>query len=232
MEPKTREILQAPFDQRLVRERTGPGGRVLSYVEVSQYIARLNEAFEGDWTYEITETKILDDEAIVQVRLSVGGMVKMALGGAAISRRRDNGKPVSLAHDLMAAEAAGLKRACRLLGIGASLYEDDEPDTAAVRTEQPGPTRSTGSPTSETPQSRITNAQIGKLRELVSKRGEDWQSYRSAIRERLGVNVDYADRSVASRLISELIDEQRPNGQPRNGAAPPRVANGNSWRRL
>ena len=38
---KTKEILCRPFDRQLVKERIGPGGRMLSYVAVGDYIARL-----------------------------------------------------------------------------------------------------------------------------------------------------------------------------------------------
>ena len=227
MDSKTKEILNRPFERALIKERVGPGGRTLSYVAIGDYIARLNEAFEGDWSYEITETKLLDEEAIVQVRLTAAGMVKMGMGGASITRRRDSGKPVSIAHDVMAAEASGLKRACRLLGIGAALYlEDDEPDQAehAPRAADDGPRPYEGT----TPSSpRITNAQLGKLRGLVSDRGGDWGAYRNSVRERHQINVEYADRRLASELIQELLESTQQTGNG-NGHSNGRS---NGWRR-
>ncbi|MCX5745767.1 MAG: Rad52/Rad22 family DNA repair protein, partial [Proteobacteria bacterium] len=125
MDKNIKDILNRPFDRTLIKERTTPGGRVLSYVALGHYISRLNEAFEdGGWSYEITESKILDEEAIVQVRLTAAGTIKMAIGGASITRRTD-GKPAGLIHDLMVAESVAVKRACRLLGIGAALYLDE-----------------------------------------------------------------------------------------------------------
>src|SRR4051794_20561535 len=110
MDEKVHQALQRPFDKQTIRERIGPGGRPLSYVPVSHYIARLNEATAGEWSYEVLSRERLEDEVIVEVRLNVMGVIKTGLGGAPINRRRDNGKTVSLAHDYMSAEASALKR--------------------------------------------------------------------------------------------------------------------------
>ena len=221
MDKNTKDILNRPFDRAQIKERKGPNGRVLSYVAIGDYIARLNEAF-SDWSYEITDTRLLEAEAIVQVRLSACGMIKMGMGGAPITRRRDSNKPVSLAHDLMAAEASALKRACRLLGIGAALYLDDDEDDVEIppvdqRPTAPAPTRYQG----ETPSSpRITNAQLGKLRALVAESGGDWTAYRDAVRDQHGINVEYANRQLASELIQELLADAP-------GARPNRARNSN-----
>lgn len=206
MDSNTKDILNRPFDRAQIRERKGPNGRVLAYVAIGDYIARLNEAF-ADWNYEITETRLLDDEAIVQVRLSAGGMTKMGMGGAAITRRRDSAKPVSLAHDLMAAEATALKRAARLLGIGAALYlEEDDVDDVPRHQSERAP-----EPRSESP--RITAAQLGKLRSMVP----DWPAYRADVRQRHGVNVEFATKALASQLIDELVRANRADPRNNNG---------------
>lgn len=211
MDENIKQKLSQPFDRVLVKKRIGPGGKILSYVAIGDYLSRLNDVFGCAWDLEITEVRVLDEEVIVQVRLTVpGGTVKMAIGGAAITRRRDNGKPVSIAHDLMSAEATALKRAARLLGVGASLYDDDEVEDAQRpdRERPPAPPPSTDSP-------RITSAQLSKLRSLVA----DWTSYRAEVRERHGVNLEFATRKLASELIDELV---RANG------AEPRNSNGHS----
>lgn len=205
MDENIKTKLTQPFDRALVKERIGPGGKVLSYVAIGEYIARLNDAFGYKWDYEITEVRFLDEEVIVQVRITTpGGMVKAAIGGATITKRRDTGNPVSIAHDLMSAEATALKRAARLLGIGAALYvdEDDAGDAPGPQHER-APEPRNGSP-------RITGAQLGKLRSLVP----DWGAFRADVRQRHGVNVEFATKSLASQLIDELV---RANGaEPRN----------------
>jgi len=206
MEENIRNKLTMPFDRSLVKERLGPGGKVLSYVAIGEYVGRLNDAFGYKWDYEITEVRLLDEEVIVQVRITTpGGMVKAAIGGAAITKRRDNGKPVSIAHDLMSAEATALKRAARLLGIGAALYLDEDDVDDAPRHHQ-----NDRQPEARSDSPRITSAQLGKLRSLVP----DWAAYRADVRQSHGVNVEFATKSLASQLIDELV---RANGaEPRN----------------
>ena len=92
MDAKIKDILNRPFERALIKERIARDGAVLSYVEIGHYLARLHEAFE-DWDYEITETRLLDHEVIVQVRLTAAGVVKMGMGGASITTGRRTESP-------------------------------------------------------------------------------------------------------------------------------------------
>ena len=47
-----RELLEHPFDPAQIKQRKGRNG-VLDYVEGHSVIARLNEALEGAWSFEI-----------------------------------------------------------------------------------------------------------------------------------------------------------------------------------
>lgn len=237
MDEGIRKVLARPFEKALVKERPGPGGQLFAYVEIGEYISRLNEAFGHDWSHEITRREQVDDQVIVEIRLSAAGVVKMGIGGSAVTRRRDNSELLSLAHDFMAAEATALKRACRLFGIGLDLYRDDEvsvaqpdyrdqpipfvPTRRAVTALQPTAARartgskpnqnasSTEPATSANERGRISTAQLSKMRELVEELGVDWNNYRASVRERLGINVEYATRRVASDLIADLIARTR-----------------------
>lgn len=229
MDETIRNKLTMPFDRSLIKERIGPGGKVLSYVVIGEYVGRLNDAFSYKWDYEITEVRLLDEEVIVQVRITApGGVVKAAIGGAAITKRRDNGKPVSIAHDLMSAEATALKRAARLLGIGAALYvEEDDADDAD---DAPRHHQNERAPESRNESPRITGAQLGKLRSMVP----DWAAYRAEVRQRHGVNVEFATKSLASQLIDELARASSTEPRNNNGNANGHRDNGHQaggWRR-
>lgn len=127
------------------------------------------------------------------------------------------------------------------------LPTDRRPDVAPVEVEQPD-RRETGSRPpqyeGETPSSspRITNAQLGKLRALVTESGSDWATFRNAMRERHHVNVEYADRRLASSIIQEMLGahgkgQSHGNGQSQsNGSGNGNGdgngnANGGGWRR-
>jgi len=134
----------------------------------------------------------------------------------------------------------GFKKAAAFFGVGRQAYEgtlddDNVPAPADGRPQaapRPRPTpvtRRASQPAGKNEDSerssangRVTAAQLGRLRELVSKVGGDWTRYREHVREKRGINVEYVDRQVAGELIKELTAMLQNRS---NGAQPPaRVA--------
>jgi len=142
-----RSILEQPFDAALVKTRKGHSGQTITYVEGTEYIRRLNEAFESQWSFEIIEHHIRDAEVIVLARITADGITKTAFGGSPITVSRDTGEVISLADDLKAAATDSLKKACSLLGIGLHLYAENGRTRAEVSTEphKPPASSDTGS---------------------------------------------------------------------------------------
>jgi hypothetical protein len=97
---------------------------MLDYVEGHAVIARLNEAFEGQWSFEIVRHDILEerDEILVLGKLSAEGVVKMQFGVAQITRDRETKEIVSLGDDVKAAGTDALKKCATFLGVGLHLY--------------------------------------------------------------------------------------------------------------
>ena len=81
-----REILERPFPPELIRHRPGRNKDDVVYIEGHVVIARLNEAFAGDWSFVIEKHEILAEEVIVLGRLSAGPIAKCAFGSSAITR--------------------------------------------------------------------------------------------------------------------------------------------------
>ncbi len=121
----------------------------------------------------------------------------------------------------------GFKKVAAFFGCGwqayAGVLDDDNLPTHEVDADpgaqakpwQPGQTQGRSSVT-RTPvatnengrgqgNGRVTSAQMAKLHELVEQVGGQWSSYRDHVREVHGVNVEYADRKLASTLIDELL---------------------------
>ena len=113
-----RELLEKPFDPAQIKQRRGRGG-MLDYVEGHAVIARLNEAFEGQWSFEIIRHDILEarDEILVLGKLSAEGVVKMQFGVSQITRDRETKEIVSLGDDVKAAE---LRDFSAQLNVGAA----------------------------------------------------------------------------------------------------------------
>src|SRR6476660_9125552 len=129
-----------------IKKRQGRGGLQFSYVEHGYVTERLNLVFGFNWDFEVTDKQILEDEVIVEAKLTVrtpGGqtIVKTQFGGADIKRHASgakSGRPLSIADDYKAAASDALKKCASLLGIGLDLYGRDRPDTAAPE-ETPAP---------------------------------------------------------------------------------------------
>jgi hypothetical protein len=121
-----REALERPFEAGLIKTKPGGGGRKLAYVEGHEYIRRLNEAFEGRWTFEVVEHRVLDKDVVVLGKLITELGSVMQFGGQPI----DSGH--ELGDVLKAAATDALKKCSTHLGIGLHLYDDEpRPQTQA-----------------------------------------------------------------------------------------------------
>ena len=69
MKTEATNILDKPFESTLIKQKKTKEGDVLSYVEGSQYIRRLNQAFGYNWSFEITDMKVVKEEVIVLGKL-------------------------------------------------------------------------------------------------------------------------------------------------------------------
>src|SRR5438045_2635981 len=122
--------------RREIKMRQGRGGQQFSYVEHGYVTERLNLVFGFNWDFEVTDKQILEDEVIVEAKLTVrtpGGqtIVKTQFGGAEIKRHATGqraGRPLSIADDYKAAASDSLKKCASLLGIGLDLYGRDRPE--------------------------------------------------------------------------------------------------------
>ena len=119
-----RELLEQPFSPEQIKQREGSHGKVLKYVEANSVIQRLNDAFNGAWSFEIIDQKLLKqtDEVLVLGKLIVGDIVKSQFGSTKITRSDQSGEPVSIADDFKASATDALKKCATLLGVGLHLY--------------------------------------------------------------------------------------------------------------
>jgi hypothetical protein len=157
MDQTTLDTLTRPFPPEQVRQREGRGGKVLDYLETHAVITRLNEAFNGAWSFEVVSREVTEGEVIVRGRLSAGGHVKEQFGGSDIARHRESGKPVSIADDLKAAASDALKKAATLFGVGLELYRKADRPAQRPPAARPQPAQSGPRVDQRTPQERPTS---------------------------------------------------------------------------
>ena len=123
------EKLNEQFPPEDIKQREGFNGDRYDYLETHRVIQRLNEAFEGKWSFKVVDTQRLDREVVVLGELEAEGITKQQYGGSDITLRRDNKEPVSLGDDMKGAASDSLKKCATLFGVGLQLYEKNRNET-------------------------------------------------------------------------------------------------------
>lgn len=190
-----RDILERPFEEELIRTRSGHFGANLSYVEGAEYIKRLNEAFDGVWSFNVDEYKVFEREVVVTGKLTAGGVTKVAFGGATIKRSSHDGKTLGLADDLKAAATDALKKASSLLGLGLHLYGDTKTDE---RKEEGGSSIASLGPVA------LTDRQLRAIIAISRALGWSPDALRQHSLDAFGLPPDELTKTDASVFIGEL----------------------------
>ncbi|HIJ57839.1 MAG TPA: hypothetical protein HPQ03_17180 [Deltaproteobacteria bacterium] len=213
-----RELLEKPFNPDQIKQREGNFGKTLEYIEGHAVIARLNDAFDSSWSFEIIKHKILTDtdEVIVLGKLIAGDIVKTQFGSSRITRARESGDMISLADDLKAAATDALKKAATLLGVGLHLYagakqsNPNPPRTHNSRTQSArdgnggNGVNGSGNQQENNGNGRISAKQHKFILDLITSKGMTKSQLNQHCTQIYGSVVDYINRSDASGLIDWL----------------------------
>jgi hypothetical protein len=73
------KLFEDPLTRGMVRTRKGSFGNELSYVEAAHYVGRLNDAFEGQWSFKILGHENQGTEVMVHGVLEAAGPVRQQL---------------------------------------------------------------------------------------------------------------------------------------------------------
>ena len=222
------DFLMQRTPRKEIKYRQGRGGLQFAYVEHGYVTERLNLVFGFNWDFEIVDKQILDDEVIVEARLTVRTpngqtIVKTQFGGAEIKRHASgprNGRPLSIADDYKAAASDALKKCASLLGVGLDLYGRDRPDDTETSASVISPTaeseaqgrpelstmsekREAPSPIPDRRSGLCTPPQLRQIQRLAAEAG----MVTSDLATSLGVQ-DLADltEARAARVISRLLE--------------------------
>jgi hypothetical protein len=203
-----RDVLTRPFESAQIKRRQGAHGKELSYVDVAAVITRLNEAFDHEWTFEVTSHEIQENEAIVVGRLTAAGITKMAFGGSSITLDRD-GRVVSIADDLKAAASDALKKCASLLGVALEMYGG-----TPERPSAPGRAENGARPQAAPVADRVTARQLAAIQSACRRKGVSRDQLGDLIARTGKSALQFLTRREASEILSEL------DGQG-NGSHPP-----------
>lgn len=202
-----REILERPFPPELIRHRPGRNGEDVTYLEAHLIIGRLNEAFGGEWSFNIESHQVLDHEVVVLGTLAAGAVTKSAFGSSSITRTRDGGKPVSIGDDLKSAATDALKKGSTLLGVGLNLQASAGDLAPPVPLSVAAPVNGNG---------YLSAAQLRAIHAIRRKLGwTDAQLSDHAARLTGTSDVERMDKRTASTFIERLQAEATPAGASR-----------------
>lgn len=204
-----RMILEKPFEPNQVKQRQGNFGHILDYIEGHAIIARLNEAFEGNWTFELVNHWILKEtnEVLVLGKLIADGVTKMAFGSKEIARNKETKAIISLGDDLKAASTDALKKAASLLGVGLYLYSDSRmKEKNGEKAKQPEKPK----PESERPKfigdngGRLTNKQLATIFSIGKSKGLQHRDIKDKALNTFSKNVSFLTKDEANKFIKDL----------------------------
>ena len=180
MDIKIKDLSQ-PFDN--IKQRKGNFGQILDYIEASSVIQRLNDVLEGNWSFQIVEFKIGEEEVFVKGQLTVGNIVKQQFGGSQITRKKDSKEIICISDDLKSASSDCLKKCATLFGVGLSLYSNGhKPQTNG----------------------RITNAQITELFSTCKSNGIPQSQVIKAAKDIYQKSISNLTGIEARNLINQL----------------------------
>ena len=124
------QILSEATPQNKIKQRPGPGGMTLNYVEIGYVVNKLDEAFNHLWEFEILDEKVGETQVWVKGRLTVHlapdfSLKKEAYGGATIKKFKEGGV-IDVGNDMKAAASDSLKKCSSLLGVAKDVYYPNE----------------------------------------------------------------------------------------------------------
>ncbi len=167
------QIIEQEFDKALIKTRKGRSGNRLSYIEVPEYIKRLNMAFDYNWSFDIQEERIESGFVIVRAKLTAEGISKTQYGTSQITLAKDSGEIVSIGDDFKAAGSDALKKCSSLFGIGLHLYSGNGSKAGKNNGKTGNQTNDKGmnKPSGNKGNGRVTKAQLSKIKSLRTKAG-------------------------------------------------------------
>lgn len=214
-----RILLEKPFEPSQIKQRQGSFGHILDYVEGHVVTSRLNDAFDGNWSFEVVRYRILKDtdEVLVLGKVTAEGVTKMAFGSKEIERSKDTKAIVSLGDDLKAASTDALKKAASLLGVGLYLYSDHRPNgkpeegrpepqnkgaSTGNEKNQPEPKNEPG--TGDGNSGRLTNKQLAMIFAVGKSKGLQSKEIKDKALATFSKNLNFLTKAEASTFINAL----------------------------
>ena len=129
MKKEVLELLAKPFN---LKEREGLGGKRFKYVASGDIIERMNTVFHGNWNVELIDSKVIEEQLLLLVRVSVRdeetGNLFFQDGYASypvfrFTSGQNKGKVIDIGNSYRSAMTKAIKTACSRWGVALFLEE-------------------------------------------------------------------------------------------------------------
>ena len=201
-----RELLEKPFEKEQIKQRKGNFGDMIDYVEAHAVIQRLNDSFEGQWSFEIISQENTGTQVIVLGKLIACGYSKSQFGCSSITTNSKTGEIVSLGDDFKAAGSDCLKKCASLFGVGLHLYGADRNQ----QSEHAGKDAGKGMSEKSKPKggTTITKEQLAQIKTLRTKIGWTPEQVQEQSKTMFGTEkVENLNPTMATALIAYLQNQ-------------------------
>ena len=129
-----KSILEKLYATFTLSERKGAGGKIFKYVPSEDIVDRMNKVFRGQWSTEVREKEILEDQILLCVRVYVRDPMDIekmywhdGYASHPIARYTsgpNNGKAIDIGNSFKSAMSKAIKTAVSKWGV--ALYLDGE----------------------------------------------------------------------------------------------------------
>jgi len=201
-----RELLEKPFEKEQIKQRKGNFGEMIDYVETHAVIQRLNDAFDGQWSFEVLTQENNGSQVMVLGKLTAEGISKTQFGCSSITTNSKTGEIVSLGDDYKAAASDALKKSASLFGIGLHLYGADKNQTS----EHTGKDAGKGMSEKSKPKggTTITKEQLAQIKKLRTDLGWTPEQVQEQSKTMFGTEkVENLNPTMATALIAYLQNQ-------------------------
>jgi len=137
MDAKIKQLLEAPFKPEEIKKRAGSYGKMLSYIEYTSIVKRLN-SLDVPWSFRVISHQIVEDECVCLGELYIeldGGITKHGFGSKKVTRNAE-GKALNIGDDYKSSSSSALRKAASLLGCGLYLYDSPAEEAGEKKKEE------------------------------------------------------------------------------------------------
>ena len=167
----------------------------------SAVISRLNEKYNGEWSFRIIEHQFRDSEIIVLGELSTGSVTRQQFGKTRITTDSNTGEASSLGEDLNKAALDALVNCAGTLEAETTAAKPNQTaDNPATKEENPPDAPAVTGNNSK----KLTNRQLAAIYGLGKSSGLGQGEVIALTKERFGKEPMELSRAEASQIIQEL----------------------------